>query len=85
MKLTGAPTIRCVQFDDKYFAVEGSHRLAAAYILGLCPKIVVLRQESGELEDHWRKVAETLPSYDYEHLMIFNFEKFEDEVRELVE
>jgi hypothetical protein len=82
MKLTGPPTIRCVLFDNGYYAVEGSHRLAAADLLGLCPKIVVLRKEVGELDEHWRAVAETLPVYEYDHLMVFDFEKFEDEINE---
>lgn len=82
MKLTGAPTIRCVKFDDNYFAVEGSHRLASADILGLCPKIVLLKQDTSEMTEYWRSVAKTLPSYDYDHVMVFDFEKFENEINE---
>ena len=82
MKLTGPPTIRCVEFDDCLFAIEGSHRLASAYLLDLIPKIVVLRKEVGDLGAHWRKVAKTLPKYEFDHLMVFNFEKFEEEINE---
>lgn len=82
MKLTGPPTIRAIKFDDKYFALEGSHRLCSAHLLDMIPKIVVLRQDSPEMTDHWRKVAETLPSYDFDHLLVFDFEKFEDELNQ---
>jgi len=36
----GAPTIRAYYDGECYQAIEGSHRLAAAYSLGLVPHIV---------------------------------------------
>lgn len=65
MELTDGPTIRVVQFKDKLCAVEGSHRLAACHELGLIPKLIVLDTEHDEMEDHWAKVVEMLPFYDF--------------------
>lgn len=39
MQDLGAPTIKAYWDGEKYWAVEGSHRLAAAKILGLTPVI----------------------------------------------
>jgi hypothetical protein len=38
----GAPRIRVVDCGDHYFAIEGSHRLAAAADLGVVPCLIVL-------------------------------------------
>lgn len=40
MERRGAPTIRCLQFAGRWYALEGSHRLAAAHALGLAPRII---------------------------------------------
>jgi hypothetical protein len=81
MKLTGPPTIRVMEFDGKWFAVEGSHRLAACDILGFCPKIVVLREDSEGLDAHWAEVAKDLPEYNFEYVLKFDMGLFEDEIR----
>lgn len=65
MKLTGAPTIRVIEFEDKLFAIEGSHRLAAAHHLELEPKLVIMEEDVEGLEESWRKVAKTLPTWSY--------------------
>jgi hypothetical protein len=41
----GAPVIRVVDCTDYYQAIEGSHRLTAAYELGIDPKFIVLDQD----------------------------------------
>jgi hypothetical protein len=38
----GAPTIRCVEDGNGLWAVEGTHRLAAAAALGLTPVVEIL-------------------------------------------
>lgn len=73
MQLGGPPTIRVVQYDGKYFALEGSHRLALAHANGIVPKLVVLPvhdDDSGELNTFWQRVAPTLPRYDFEHVEV---------------
>ena len=41
----GAPAIRVVDCGDHYMALEGSHRLAAAYALGITPVLSVVEQD----------------------------------------
>lgn len=43
MKVLGAPRIRAVWRGDHWQALEGSHRIAAARILCLLPRIVPMR------------------------------------------
>lgn len=45
MQRLGAPRIEVVDCGDHYFALEGSHRLAAAAALGLSPELVVREQD----------------------------------------
>ena len=77
MKLQGAPTIRVVQRGDDFYALEGSHRLAAAHILGIVPKFVA---EEVELEDYaperWLKVATTLPNYVFDTALLLELKNF---------
>jgi hypothetical protein len=42
MRERGAPRTRIVDCGDHYFAIEGSHRLAAAADLGVAPCLTVL-------------------------------------------
>ena len=66
MQLAGTPTLRCVEWRDGYYALEGSHRLAAAFILALPVKVVLLEPDAGEgLERFWDRVAPDLPSYNF--------------------
>jgi len=46
----GAPTIRVVFDGQNYFALEGSHRVAAAEILGLTPELEIM--ELDEIMKH---------------------------------
>lgn len=82
MKLTGPPTIRVMEFDGGFYAVEGSHRLAAAYHLGLEPKLVILPEDDEGLDSYWARVANTLPSYDYKFAHILDLRRMEKELNE---
>lgn len=82
MKLTGAPTIRVIEFEGGFYAVEGSHRLASAFHLGLEPKIVILPEDSEGLTEYWARIAKTLPSYDYKFCHILDLRKMERELNE---
>lgn len=42
MRTQGAPTIRAWWSGEQYYALEGSHRLAAAAALGLTPAVIEL-------------------------------------------
>lgn len=66
MTLCGAPTVRCVRHDGKLYALDSSHRLAAAAKLMLAPKIVVETMDCGEeLSTFWHRVAPDRPRYDF--------------------
>ena len=45
METRGAPTIKAVFDGEAYYALEGSHRIAAAKILGLIPIIAKMEPE----------------------------------------
>lgn len=45
MGTLGAPMIRVVNCGDYLMALEGCHRIAAAYDLGIDPEFVVLEQD----------------------------------------
>jgi hypothetical protein len=47
MLTLGAPSVRCVEAGGEWYAIEGTHRLAAACELGLVPEIVEVTEESG--------------------------------------
>ncbi len=77
MEHAGAPTIRVVEYGDALFAVEGSHRLALAFALGLTPKLVVLQPDAGEaLVDFWDRVYPTLPRYDFTEAEVLELSRF---------
>jgi hypothetical protein len=42
MKELGTPTIKAVFDGEKFIAIEGSHRIEAAYKLGLIPNLEIL-------------------------------------------
>ena len=66
MRLAGPPTIRIARTTAGLFALEGSHRLAAAWYLGLEPKLVALPTEVVDYAPaRWAAVALTLPSYRF--------------------
>lgn len=71
MRILGAPTLRAVEFEGNLFALEGSHRLAAADYLGLDPVIVVECAESDAgLDEFWRKAVARLPRYEFDNLHV---------------
>jgi len=77
MKLAGPPTVRVMRFNGELFATEASHRLASAALMGLIPKVVIEVEQSDTLpNEHWQKVATTLPSYDYDHVLKLDLEVF---------
>lgn len=45
MQVLGAPTIEVIDCGDYYQSLEGSHRLAAANVLGLTPTLIVHDQD----------------------------------------
>lgn len=78
MRVLGAPTIRVIERDGLFFALEGSHRLAAAHELGIEPNLVVLTPDAGEdLETFWGRIAPGLPLYDFESVQVLHLAAFE--------
>jgi hypothetical protein len=51
MQTLGAPQIRAWYSGDAWYAIEGSHRLAAAHELGLEPEIIEVEYDA-EISDH---------------------------------
>jgi hypothetical protein len=45
MLIMGAPKIRAIECGDYLQALEGSHRLAAAYTLGIMPEFDLIAQD----------------------------------------
>lgn len=80
MRLAGSPTIRCVEYRGSIYALDGSHRLAAAHFLRLPIKVVLLCPDADDaLAAFWQRVAPDRPEYDCEatHLRLDAF-IFED-------
>lgn len=67
MKAKGAPIINVVEWRGDYYAIEGSHRLAAAYHLEIEPVLVVTVPDHIDQSDEefWTRVRETLPHYSW--------------------
>lgn len=51
MVTLGAPQIRVFYTGEAYIAIEGSHRIAAAYELGITPDFIEV-EETDEISDH---------------------------------
>jgi hypothetical protein len=51
MQTLGAPAIRAYYSGDAWYAIEGSHRLAAAHELGLEPEIIEVEYDA-VISDH---------------------------------
>lgn len=86
MEVAGQPTIRVMKFNSLYCAIEGSHRLAAAYYNDLEPKIVVEIADiptSSEIESYFMSLIKRLPYYDFPHVHILNLEQFNNMTHEL--
>jgi hypothetical protein len=78
MRIQGPPTVRVVERDGLYFALEASHRLAAAHHLGIQPRLVVVTPEADEtLETFWARVAPQLPIYDFPCVHVLHLAAFE--------
>jgi hypothetical protein len=75
MATLGPPTVRCVEWRGEYYALEGSHRLRAAFDLGLVPNLTILSPErlTGEDEQHWEWIKNFLPDYCWEIVASFEF------------
>lgn len=59
-----------MRFEGELFAIEGSHRIAAAYHLGIIPKVVIEEVEcSDETDKFWRDIRAVLPQYTFEHVL----------------
>ena len=63
MRRLGPPTIRCVRYGDDLYALEGSHRLAAAHHLNLWPIVVEEAADAFGVDDFWGRVGYNLPVY----------------------
>jgi hypothetical protein len=75
MMVAGQPTIHAVEFDGVFYATNGSHRLAAAKHLNLVPKIVVEPADCRGIPlDHWRRVAASLPRYDFDCVLVLRLD-----------
>jgi hypothetical protein len=75
MKELGRPTIRCVELRGELYAIEGSHRLKAAFELGLVPNIMVdgPNRFHGDDEKYWEWLQACLPQYSWEVVAEFRF------------
>lgn len=51
MRRLGPPTVRCVEVAGVLYAVEGTHRLAAAQALGVEPEMMVLDRAGAVPDD----------------------------------
>lgn len=73
MTFLGPPTVRCVQWRGELYALEGSHRLCAAFELGLVPQIIVLQPDRflGDDENWLEWIKLSLPPYSWEVIAEF--------------
>ena len=64
MRVLGPPTIKVVRYADELFALEGSHRLAAADYLGMTP---IFEELEPDLPDTgwWASIKASLPRYEF--------------------
>jgi hypothetical protein len=67
MRWLGAPIVRVVEWGGEFFALEGSHRLAAAHWLGLVPQLIVETPERAAEDDErfWDRLKAVLPAYTW--------------------
>ena len=60
MRDLGTPTIHVVDCGDTYFALEGTHRLRAASMLGIAPTLEVVNEQ--DLVDlTWMDILDNFP------------------------
>ena len=60
MQGLGAPIIRVVDCGDAYFALEGTHRLRAACLLGIAPTLDVV-EEQDQVDLTWMDILDNFP------------------------
>lgn len=67
MQHAGPPTIRTIKHGKLLIALEGSHRLAGAHILGLIPKLVILEPDINQspLDEFFQNVITILPVWEF--------------------
>lgn len=76
MEHAGPPTIRAIEYQGKFFALEGSHRLASAYMTGLIPKVILVEVDCDDgCQTFFQRVdqemhARELPEYTFDHLLV---------------
>lgn len=75
MEVAGQPTIRVMEYGGELFALEGSHRLCAAHLAGIEPKLVVEIPEVDFPIDR-QKIIDKLPIYDFEHAHVLWLRRF---------
>jgi hypothetical protein len=61
MRILGIPTVKYVTHQGRHFALYGSHRLMAAKILGIVPRLVELPY------DHEAHAGKTLEEFARSH------------------
>ena len=60
MQELGAPIIRVVDCGDTYFALEGTHKLRAACLLGLAPTLEVVGEQD-QVDLTWMDIRDNFP------------------------
>ena len=66
MRMLGRPEIQVVQYGGEFYALEGSHRLAAAHYLGIKPYFKIMGADAdSDSYRFWNKIRETLPCYEF--------------------
>jgi hypothetical protein len=78
MQHAGPPTIRTIIHGKHLIALEGSHRLAGAHILGLIPKLVILEPDlnQGPLDNFFNQAIATLPVWQFPFVWKLYLNKF---------
>ena len=67
MIVKGPPTIKCIDYRNRLYAIEGSHRLAAAHYLGMVPSVDLVSQDRFDPVDDefWDSLNKNLPHYTW--------------------
>jgi hypothetical protein len=81
MRHCGPPTLRCVKIaDGVWMVLEGSHRVAAAFLHRMTPKLVVLQPEVEEYAPgRWSLKLKELPSYSFAEVAVLDLGVFDDQ------
>lgn len=63
----GPPVIKCIEWRGSLYAIEGSHRLAAAHYLGYVPIVDIVDQDWTDPagEEVWDYLNKYLPHYTW--------------------